>query len=86
MQQVLAKAGEIILQYRSPLTPAGIVTNAYRQKHPVTIADLEHMLDHEVGMNTTIIIGNSTTFILNGWKETSRGYKTRYNLKDEASS
>lgn len=79
----LAEAKEIILQYRSKSTPVGIVTNAYRQKQRVVITDLEHMLDYEVGMNTTIIIGSSTTFTFNSRMVTPRGYQTKYNLKSE---
>ena len=80
----LAEARGIILPYRSPSTPVGIATNAYRQKQRVVITDLEHMLDYEVGMNTTIIIGNSTTFTFNGRMVTPRGYQTKYNLRDKA--
>jgi precorrin-3B C17-methyltransferase len=80
----LAEAREFILQYRSESTPVGIVTNAYRQKQRVVITDLEHMMDYEVGMNTTIIIGNSTTFTSNGRMVTPRGYQTKYNLRDKA--
>lgn len=80
----LAEAREIILQYRSPSTPVGIATNAYRQKQEVVITDLEHMFDYEIGMNTTIIIGNSATFIFDRWMVTPRGYWTKYDLTSEA--
>jgi cobalt-precorrin 5A hydrolase/precorrin-3B C17-methyltransferase len=76
----LAEAREIILQYRSPSTPVGIVTNAYRQKQEVVVTDLEHMFDYKIGMNTTIIIGNSATFTLARWMVTPRGYRTKYDL------
>ncbi|MBC8275443.1 MAG: precorrin-3B C(17)-methyltransferase [Chloroflexi bacterium] len=76
----LAEAREIILQYRPPSTPVGITTNAYRQKQEVVITDLEHMFDYEIGMNTTIIIGNSATFTLARWMVTPRGYRTKYDL------
>jgi len=82
-QRQLTEAREIILRYRSPLTPVGIVTNAYRQKQEVVVTDLEHMLDYEIGMNTTVIIGNSTTFTLDGWMVTPRGYRTKYSLSRE---
>ncbi|MDH5695889.1 MAG: precorrin-3B C(17)-methyltransferase, partial [Dehalococcoidia bacterium] len=82
----LTEARAIILQYRSPSTPAGIVTNAYRQKQEVIVTDLEHMLDYEIGMNTTIIIGNSTTFTFDDWMVTPRGYQKKYDLSSEASS
>ena len=77
----LAEARGIILQYLSKSTPVGIANNAYRQKQRVVITDLEHMLDYEVDMNTTIIIGNSTTFTFNGRMVTPRGYHTKYDLK-----
>ncbi len=85
-QQELAKAREIILQYRSPSTPVGIVTNAYRQNQQVTVTDLEHLLEHEVGMTTTVIIGNSTTTVFDDWMVTPRGYEKKYSLKEEVSS
>lgn len=79
-QRQMAEAREIILQYRSPSTPVGIVTNAYRQKQEVAVTDLEHMFDYEIGMNTTVIIGNSATFTLARWMVTPRGYRTKYDL------
>ncbi|MFC1981232.1 hypothetical protein ACFLVN_03210 [Chloroflexota bacterium] len=60
-----------------------MASNAYRQKQWVVITDLEHMLDYEVGMNTTII-GNSTTFTFNDWMVTPRGYQKKSNLRDKA--
>ncbi|MGA7677435.1 MAG: precorrin-3B C(17)-methyltransferase [Dehalococcoidia bacterium] len=82
-QRQLAEAREIILQYRPPSTPVGIVTNAYRQKQEVVITDLEHMFDYEIDMNTTIIIGNSATFTLARWMVTPRGYRTKYDFASE---
>ena len=81
----LIKAREIILRYRPPSTPVGVVTNAYRQGQEVSVTDLEHMLDYEIGMSTTIIIGNYATFSLDGWMVTPRGYQTKYNLSREQS-
>jgi cobalt-precorrin 5A hydrolase/precorrin-3B C17-methyltransferase len=80
-QRQLTEAREIILQYRAPSTPVGIATDAYRQKQEVVVTDLAHLLDYEIGMNTTIIIGNSTTFTLDNWMVTPRGYQTKYDLK-----
>jgi precorrin-3B C17-methyltransferase len=82
-QHQLTEAREIILQYRSPATPVGIVTNAYRSEQEVVITDLEHMLDYKIGMKTTIIIGNATTFTLDDWMVTPRGYRAKYNLTQE---
>ena len=84
-QSQLIKARGIILKYRPPSTPVGIATNAYRQGQEVVITDLEHMLDYEIGMNTTIIVGNSATFNLDGWMVTPRGYRKKYDLSQEQS-
>jgi cobalt-precorrin 5A hydrolase/precorrin-3B C17-methyltransferase len=84
-QRQLTQAREIILKYRLPSTPVGIVTNAYREEQEVVVTDLEHMLDYEIGMNTTIIVGNSATFTLDSWMVTPRGYRTKYDLSQEQS-
>ena len=84
-QHHLIEAREIILRHRPPTTPVGIVSNAYRQKQQVAITDLEHMLAFEIGMNTTIIIGNSNTFAFDGWMVTPRGYQRKYDLASGAS-
>ncbi len=80
----LAEAIKIVSRYRPPSTPAGIVTNAYRRKQETIITDLEHLLDHKVGMNTTNIIGNSTTFTMDDWLVTPRGYRTKYGVNGKA--
>jgi len=85
-QRQLVKAREIILKYRPPSTPVGIATDAYRQKQEVAVTDLEHMLDYEIGMNTTIIVGNSTTFTLDNWMVTPRGYQKKYDLKGKGAN
>lgn len=79
-QHLLAEARKILLRYRSRSTPVGIVDNAYRQGQKVTITDLEHMLDFDIGMSTTIIVGNSTTFTFDRWMVTPRGYRAKYRL------
>ena len=76
-QHQLVEARQILLQYRSGTTPVGIASNAYRQNQTVAITDLEHMLEHDIGMGTTIIIGNSDTFTRNGWMVTPRGYQKK---------
>ena len=79
------EARGILLRYRSGSTPVGIVNNAYREGQKVTITDLEHMLDFDIGMFTTIIVGNSTTFTFENWMVTPRGYRAKYRLGEEKS-
>lgn len=71
----LKKALSIIARYRHPETPVGMVKNAYRQGQKVKIALLkEKPLLEEADMATTIIVGNSKTFVKNGYMITARGY------------
>ena len=58
----------------------GIVTGAYREEQQVVITDLEHLLENEIDMNTTVIVGNSQTFSFNDFMVTPRGYQKKYNL------
>ncbi|MFS0576813.1 precorrin-3B C(17)-methyltransferase [Sporosarcina sp. 179-K 3D1 HS] len=74
---------KILLQYRSPQTPVGLVKSAYRERQDIVITDLEHMLEHDIGMLTTVIIGNSTTFLYDGKIITPRGYQRKYTLGEE---
>ncbi len=71
----LNTAIEILLKYQTPETPVGIVKNAMREKQEVMITDLRNVLDHNIDMFTTLIIGNSQTKIINGKMVTRRGYK-----------
>ncbi|MDP6824508.1 MAG: precorrin-3B C(17)-methyltransferase [Dehalococcoidales bacterium] len=76
----LVQARDIILQYRNPATPAGIVIGAFREEQQVVITDLEHLLENEIDMNTTVIVGNSQTFSFDDFMVTPRGYQQKYNL------
>ncbi|WP_232695669.1 precorrin-3B C(17)-methyltransferase [Brevibacillus daliensis] len=71
---------KILLQYRSPDTPVGLVKSAYRDREQVIITRLADMLNHEIGMLTTVIIGNSTTFVYDSKIITPRGYQRKYTL------
>ncbi|MCT4616536.1 MAG: precorrin-3B C(17)-methyltransferase [Marinifilaceae bacterium] len=66
---------EILLKYKDPKTPVGIVRNAMRENQEIEITDLANLKDAEVNMFTTLIIGNSNTDIVNGKMVAIRGYK-----------
>ena len=70
----LAKAHKILLRHRSPETPVGIVRLAGRDGEETVITTLKEMIDAEVDMVTTVIVGNSTTRIVNKRMVTPRGY------------
>ena len=71
----LDEAREIMMKYKKKETGVAIVKNAKRENESVVLTDLENMLNFEVDMLTTVIIGNSNTFIKNGKMITPRGYK-----------
>lgn len=78
--QQIVQAREIFLKHRSPDNVVGIVTGATRENEVIELTNLADMLDCEIGMQSTVIIGNSTTFVWNGNMITPRGYKDKYSL------
>ncbi|NDI35515.1 precorrin-3B C(17)-methyltransferase [Chengkuizengella sediminis] len=76
----IIEAQNILLKYRAPNTPVGLVKSAYRDREYVQITTLEKMLEFDIGMLTTVIIGNSTTFLYDGKMITPRGYQRKYTL------
>ncbi|MDD2365661.1 MAG: cobyric acid synthase [Desulfuromonadaceae bacterium] len=78
-QTQIQEAQKIILKYRLPETPAGIVRNAYRDGQNVVVTTLGQLLDHEIDMSTVVLIGNASTFIdAEGRIVTPRGYTGKY--------
>ncbi|MBI2160290.1 MAG: precorrin-3B C(17)-methyltransferase [candidate division NC10 bacterium] len=78
--QQIAETQKILLRYRRPDTPVGVVKSGLRQGQRVVQTTLADMLNHEIGMLTTILIGNSTTFTYEGLMITPRGYQHKYEL------
>lgn len=76
----IVRTREIMLAHRAPDTPVGIVSGATRKHETVRLTTLEKMLDEEIGMQTTVIIGNSQTFIWRDKMVTPRGYSRKYGL------
>lgn len=70
------KTAEIFLKHRNPATPVGLVRNAYRNEQTVKITTLAQLSrEIQVDMRTTLIIGNSATFVKGERMVTPRGYK-----------
>lgn len=66
---------DIVLEYRKPETPVGIVRKAGRPGMNWTISTLEKLPEEDVDMQSTVIIGNSNSYIADGHIITPRGYK-----------
>lgn len=66
---------DIVLEFRSPETPVGIVRKAGRPGMNWTVSTLEKLPEEDVDMQSTVIIGNSNTYVSGGFMITPRGYK-----------
>ncbi|MCI4625656.1 MAG: precorrin-3B C(17)-methyltransferase [Candidatus Magnetoovum sp. WYHC-5] len=71
----LARAINILMQYRAPKTPVGVVKGATRENESVVLTTLGSVPLDEVDMHTTLIVGNSNTYVYKGWMITPRGYR-----------
>jgi precorrin-3B C17-methyltransferase len=83
-QRQIVRAQQIISEHRAPTTPVALVKSAYRRRESRILTDLEHCLEYEIGMLTTVIIGSSQTFVFEGQMVTPRGYSNKYNWDGEA--
>ncbi len=66
---------EIMLKYKNPKTPVGIVNSASRENESFVISDLENFTKEEINMFSLVIIGNSKTFTQENYMITPRGYE-----------
>ena len=73
---------KLLLKYRKPSTPVAIIKGAYRNSQTVVMTDLENMENFadKLGMISTVIIGNSSTYNFKDLMINPRGYKSKYNL------
>ena len=78
-QWQLLEARRILMEHRSGDTPVGIVADAFRPNQRVTITDLDHLeeVSPQIDMVTTVVIGNSTTYLHQGRVITPRGYEKK---------
>ncbi len=70
----IIQARNLILTHRRPETPVGIVRNAKRSGEQKVITTLQGMLEEEIDMFSTVVIGNSQTRVLHNLMVTPRGY------------
>jgi precorrin-3B C17-methyltransferase len=81
----LQDARKIILKYRKPTTPVAIIKGAFRNSQSVVLTDLENLPNHsdKLGMISTVIIGNSSTYAYKDLMINPRGYKSKYNIEGQ---
>ena len=75
---------KILLKYRSPTTPVAIVKGAFRESQTIVLTDLENLENHadQLGMISTVIVGNSSTYMYQDLMINPRGYTSKYNIID----
>ncbi|HDO34967.1 MAG TPA: precorrin-3B C(17)-methyltransferase [Nitrospirae bacterium] len=76
----LARAVKIISLYRDAETPVGIVKAATRAGEERITTVLGRIPYERVDMQSTVIVGNSSTFIWNEYMITPRGYHEKYSV------
>ena len=76
---------KILLKYRKPSTPVAIIKGAFRDSQSVVLTDLENLENHsdKLGMITTVIVGNSSTYNYKDLMINPRGYTSKYNLQEQ---
>ena len=64
----------ILMKYRDPKTPVGIVRHAGRKGESNQITTLGELKNAEIDMFSVVLIGNSQTYVSGGRMITPRGY------------
>jgi precorrin-3B C17-methyltransferase len=73
--QNIEKTVKILLEYKNAKTPVGIVKNAMREGEERIITTLDSIDYDFIDMMTTVIVGNSNSFIKDNMIITPRGYR-----------
>ncbi|HSI50605.1 MAG TPA: precorrin-3B C(17)-methyltransferase [Ideonella sp.] len=76
----IVEAQRLFLRHRRADTPVAIVKSAYRRRERIEFTTLDRMAEADIGMLTTVLIGNSHTFVRHGLMVTPRGYANKYDL------
>ena len=76
--QQIVQAQRLFLRHRDPATPVAIVKSGYRRRQNIVHTTLADMTDCDIGMLSTVLIGNSNTFVRHGLMVTPRGYANKY--------
>lgn len=80
----IVEARRLFLRHRRPDTPVAIVKSAYRPRQRIEFTTLERMTECDIGMLSTVLIGNSNTFVRHGLMVTPRGYRNKYDVESGA--
>ncbi len=78
---LLARAREILIGHRSPVTPVALVRAAMRASEWTCRTTLPGIPMEEIDMQTTLPVGNSRTYRWGEWMITPRGCLDKYALQ-----
>ncbi|WP_133245649.1 precorrin-3B C(17)-methyltransferase [Pelagibaculum spongiae] len=79
-QNQMVEVREILLQHLSACVPVAIIKSAYQPDQSIVLSDLMHFLAHNIDGDSTVIIGNTRSYIYEGLMGTHRGYGETYDL------
>lgn len=77
----IVEAQRLFLRHRRPDTPVAIVKSAYRRREKIIFTTLDAMSEADIGMLSTVLIGNSNTVVKHGLMVTPRGYANKYDVQ-----
>jgi precorrin-3B C17-methyltransferase len=80
--QQIVQAQQLFLRHRRADTPVAIVKSAYRRREHIAFTTLDQMAEADIGMLSTVLIGNSQTVVREGRMVTPRGYANKYALDE----
>ena len=84
--QQIQQAQALFLRHRRPDTPVVVVKSAYRRRQNIEFTTLDKMSECDIGMLSTVLIGNSHTFVRDGLMITPRGYANKYELDNDGNT
>jgi precorrin-3B C17-methyltransferase len=78
-KQPFREAYKLLSEILGPDTPVGIVQSSSNEPK-ITITTLYDLKEEQIDMSTVLIIGNSTTYVEDGYMITPRGYVIRSSI------
>ncbi|MCK9151122.1 precorrin-3B C(17)-methyltransferase [Methanobacterium alcaliphilum] len=77
------EAYKILLENINHSTPVGLVRSSSKPPE-ITVTSLDELSEDQIDMSTVLIIGNSMTYVEEGYMITPRGYVVRYPIHSMA--
>lgn len=76
----IVHAQQLFLAHRRPDTPVAVVKSGYRARQHIELTTLAALAECDIGMLSTVLIGNSHTYLRCGVMVTPRGYANKYDV------